>query len=416
MKKLFIIGLKDLKIVFRDKPALIMMLLAPFLLTLGLGLVSGRLSSGSSSGINNIPVILVNQDEGQLGQALVDLFTSDQLAELVTPELLSDPQAARQQVDDDISTAMVLIPAGFTESVIPTDPQNPGPTLKIDIYFNPTRPTSAGVIKTIVDEFISRVEVGRVSGEVAITQLIQNGLIQPQEAMQIAQEIGIGSAESAGTSDAIILKTSTNDGSPMEFDVLAYMAPGMALMFLLFTVSNGGRSLLTERAQGTLPRILVSPTTSSQILGGKIFGIFLTGTVQMLILIVASTVFFQLSWGDPLAVLVLVLASVIGAVGWGLLLTAIARTPGQISAVGTALMLIFGIMGGSFVSRDMLPGWLKTLSLVTPNAWGLDGFQTLALGGTLRNIMTPILGLLVMGIVLFGISSYLFNRNGIAKG
>lgn len=416
MKKLFIIGFKDLMIVFRDKPALLMMLLAPFLLTLGLGLVSGRLSGGSSSGINNIPVIMVNQDEGSLGQALVDLFTSEPLAELVTPELLSDPQAARQQVDEDKSTAVVFIPAGFTESVIPTDPQNPGSTLKIDIYVNPTRPTSAGVIKTIVDEFISRVEVGRVSGVVAITQLIQNGLIQPQDAMQIAQEVGITSAENASTSDAIVLKTSTNEGNTIQFDVLAYMAPGMALMFLLFTVSNGGRSLLTERAQGTLPRILVSPTTSSQILGGKIFGIFLTGTAQMLILIIASTVFFQLKWGDPLAVLVLVLASVVGAVGWGLLLTALARTPGQISAIGTALMLIFGILGGTFISRDMLPGWVKTLSMVTPNAWGMDGFQTLALGGTLANILTPILGLLVMGVVLFGISSYLLNRNGIAKG
>ena len=50
--------------------------------------------------------------------------------------------------------------------------------------------------------------------------------------------------------------------------------PGMALMFLMFTVSYGGRSLLVEEATGTLPRLLVSPTTVTQILAGKIFGIF----------------------------------------------------------------------------------------------------------------------------------------------
>ena len=41
MKKLFLIGFKDLKLVFRDKAALTFMLLAPFLLTLGLGFVTG---------------------------------------------------------------------------------------------------------------------------------------------------------------------------------------------------------------------------------------------------------------------------------------------------------------------------------------------------------------------------------------
>ena len=83
-------------------------------------------------------------------------------------------------------------------------------------------------------------------------------------------------------------------------------------MFLMYTVSNGGRTLLAERNQGTLPRLLVSPTTTMQVLGGKMFGIFLTGVAQMLILIVASTLLFQLEWGDPLGVLVLVLAAVVG--------------------------------------------------------------------------------------------------------
>ncbi|MFH2040186.1 MAG: ABC transporter permease, partial [Chloroflexota bacterium] len=394
MKKLFIIGLKDLKIVFRDKPALVMMLLAPFLLTLGLGLVSGRLTGGSNSGVSNIPVVLVNLDEGQLGQALVDFFQSDQLAELVEPVQLNDPQTARQQVDNDQYAASVYIPAGFTSSVIPNGPDNSGLIQQLEIYVNPTRPTGSGVIKTIVEGFISRLEVGRVSGEVAITQLLNHGLIQPQEAMIIAQEIGMRGAENVSSTAVIILKTFANDGNAMQFNILAYMAPGMALMFLLFTVSNGGRTLLTERIEGTLPRILVSPTTSSQVLGGKIFGIFLTGSAQMLILIIASSVFFQIQWGDPIAVLLLVLASVIGAVGWGLILTAIAKTPGQISAIGTALMLIFGILGGSFTSRDILPDWLRTLSLITPNAWGLDGFQTLALGGRLTDILTPITSLL----------------------
>jgi ABC-2 type transport system permease protein len=42
MKKLFLIGIKDLRLMFRDRAALIFMLLAPFLLTIGMGFVTGR--------------------------------------------------------------------------------------------------------------------------------------------------------------------------------------------------------------------------------------------------------------------------------------------------------------------------------------------------------------------------------------
>src|SRR5512136_2127616 len=118
MRKLFLIGLKDVRLAFRDKAALVLMLLAPFLLTLGLGLVTGRFSGGSSSGISHIPVVLVNQDGKQLGNALVDAFQSKDLDELVDPSLSNDTTSAFSQVDENKTVAAIVIPAGFTESVI----------------------------------------------------------------------------------------------------------------------------------------------------------------------------------------------------------------------------------------------------------------------------------------------------------
>jgi ABC-2 type transport system permease protein len=58
---------------------------------------------------------------------------------------------------------------------------------------------------------------------------------------------------------------------------------------------------------------------------------------------------------------------------------------------------------------------MQTVSKITPNAWGLDGFTTLALGGTLKNLTEPITALLIMGTVLFGIAVVLFNRNGLVQ-
>jgi ABC-2 type transport system permease protein len=416
MKKLFVIGLKDVKLAFRDKAALILMLLAPFLLTLGLGFVTGRFSGSSSSGISHIPVVLVNQDGKQLGTALVDLFQSKDLADLVTPTLSTDLSAARKLVDDNQAVAAIHIPTGFTESIIPSQEQTaPAKVIQVELYSNPTAPTSVGVVKTILDQFISQVEVGRVGGEVTVTQLVASGRIQVQQAQAVGQAAGMKQADAASQTTAILLNTTTPRGEAVKFDVLALLAPGMALMFLMYTVSYGGRTLLTERNQGTLPRMLVSPTNSTQILGGKMVGIFLTGAAQMLILILGTTILFQLQWGDPLAVLVLVLAAVFGAVGWGMLLTAIAKTPGQVSAIGSALMLTFGILGGTFINMEAMPVWFRYVTKITPNAWGVEGFTTLALGGGLHDIRTPILALLAMGLLLFAIAVIFFSRRGLSE-
>ena len=411
MQKIILIGLKDLKIIFRDRAALLLMLLAPFLLTLGMGLATGRFSGGGS-GISHIPVILVNQDKARLGDALVDVFRSRELAELVKPTISDDPDAARRFIDEDQAAALVIIPKGFTDSIIPSKDIGEAAPVKIEIYANPSSPTSAGIIQTIVEEFLSRIETGKIGGQVAVTQLLTNGLISPQDAPKTGAAIGIQQSDG---SPAITVKKINSGAGEVPFDVLAYLAPGMALMFLMYTVSYGGRSLLQERNQGTLPRLLISPTTSAQVLGGKVFGIFLTGCAQMFILIAASSLLFQLKWGDPAGVIVLVLSAVFAATGWGMLLTSLVRTPAQVGSIGSALMLMFGILGGSFISITNMPSFVQALSKITPNAWGLDGFTTLAQGGTLTDIGTPIMALLAMGAALFVVAVVLFNRQGIGQ-
>ncbi|HNE02882.1 MAG TPA: ABC transporter permease [Anaerolineales bacterium] len=421
MLKTFLIGFKDVRLAFRDRAALLLMLAAPFVLTVGLGLVTGRFGGNTGSGISDIPVITVNLDQEQLGNALADVFNSAELADLLEPATGSDPEAARQLIDEDKAAAVVIIPEGFTQSIIPQQSDfTAGNTIttdavKIEVYANPARSTGAGIVKAIVDEFLSRVEEGRISKTTSILQLLTSQKITPQQAIAAGEAASTGVQDNVPESLAIKINSSTAGGEAVKFDALAYIAPGMALMFLMYTVSYGGRSILAERAQGTLPRLLVSPTSPSQILGGKVFGIFLTGAAQMLILIGASSLLFQLNWGDPIGVILLVLAAVFGATGWGMIITALARTPGQVASIGTAIMLIFGIMGGSFINLEQMPPFVQTFSKITPNAWALDGFTTLALGGTLTDLSAPILALLAMGSILFLVSVALFGKKNLVQ-
>jgi ABC-2 type transport system permease protein len=238
MKKLLLIGIKDLKLMFRDRAALTFMLLAPFLLTIGMGFVTGRFSGGST-GISDIPVVIVNLDQGDLGNALEDLFNSEELSELMEPSASSDPEAARQLIESDEASAAIIIPEGFTRSIVPaedtefgSDYVQPEP-VQIEVYTNPSSPTSAGIVKAVVDEFISRVEEGRTSGMTSFLGLMQSGLVDLQNIDSEARALFQNVEQTEST--AITLKTNIEGSESVEFDLLSYFAPGMALMFLMYT-------------------------------------------------------------------------------------------------------------------------------------------------------------------------------------
>jgi len=296
MGKALLIGWKDLRLAFRDRAAWILMLLAPLMLIIAMGLVTGGFSSSGGT-IESIPVVLVNSDGGQIGNELVTVFQSQDLKQLFAVTQQAEAATARQLVDSDKAAAAVIIPAGFTKSILHSSASGQtGDLVQLQLYANPTRTTSVGVVKSVLDEFLNRVESSRISGEVAVSMLLSRGLIQPGQAAQVGSQVGNQMAASAA--NWISVKPTTTSGASVEFNILAYMAPGMALMFLMYTVTNGGRSLLVERREGTLSRLLISPVSVRQVLAGKVLGIYFTGVLQELILISTSAL-LSIELGSP---------------------------------------------------------------------------------------------------------------------
>lgn len=413
MKKILNIGWKDLIVLFRDKGALVLMLGAPFVLTLGLGLITGSFSNNSGSGLAGIPIAVVNEDSDELGQGLADVLFSADLAELLAPDTAVSPQAARQLVDNNDIAAAVIIPAGFTAGILPNASGQVGDAVSIEVYANPARPISANVVSSIVEDYINQVETGLVSVNVALTQLVMNGRITPADTesmMTLGQEMGQRLINQDAAPQPIRIerdKAAAEAASNPNF--LAYIAPGMAVAFLMYTVALGGRSILAERDKGTLSRLLISPTSATQILAGKVVGIFLTGVAQVSVLIAASALLFGLRWGNLTGVVLLIVTVSAAATGWGLLLASLANRPGQVSSFGTALMLTFGILGGSFVQIPFT-GLLAQLSKITPNAWAIEGFMSLSQGGSLADIAPSLIALVVMAALLFGTAVLIFQR------
>ncbi|NLS78284.1 MAG: ABC transporter permease [Chloroflexi bacterium] len=416
MRKILNIAWKDLISAFREPGVVIMMLVTPFALTLVMGFAFGAFGGGNA-GPAGIPMTIVNHDAGEFGQRLVRMLEADGLADLLVVTVLSDDAAARAAVDADQSAAAVIVPADFSEAVVPaglsqgdTSGLQGAQPVTIELYANPTRPVSAGVVRTVAERFIDVASAQRSAGLVVVGQIVGNRLADPQAMAQQGAAIGHRVGDQVASTSLVRVVGESDAAGQSNFDWLGYMAPSMAILFLMFTVSAGGRTILLERDLGTLPRMLTTPTGAAQVLGGKVLGTYLTGLAQMIILFVASTLLLGVHWGAPAPVAALLLSLVAAGTGWGMLIAAYSKTTGQANAVGTALSLTFGALAGNFVVRDLLPDVLKKASLITPNAWGLDGFKALAAGGTLADVALPIAALWGMAAITFALAVVAFRR------
>ena len=418
MKKIFNIAWKDLLITLGDPAALILTIATPFALTLVMIFAFGNVND---SGISGIPVAIVNLDESDFGQNLVEVFKSEDLADLVAPTEIDDPTAAKAAVDNDEFAAAVIIPANLGEGMSTSNPDqsfsqsdlsdwgNTGEQAVIEIYGNPTRPTSVNVVRTIVDEFINRASA-MISGiQVSVGQMLQSGRLSTADPKSAFIDVGEFAVQNQVR--YIALQGSMAEGSvDAEFDWFGYIAPSMALLFLMFTITNGGRSILTEREEGTLPRMLTTPSNAPQVLGGKVFGIYINGVSQLAVLFLASMLMLHINWGPINVVVPTILFVVAAATGWGMLIAAFAQTPAQASIMGTAITLVFAIGSGSFFPRQFLPEWLQKISLISPNAWGIEAFNSIRLGATVSELLPLWSGMLMMFAILFVISTFIFRR------
>jgi ABC-2 type transport system permease protein len=134
-----------------------------------------------------------------------------------------------------------------------------------------------------------------------------------------------------------------------DYSLMAFFAPGMAMIFLFFVMGAAARSVLTERRQGTLPRMLAGPVSVHGILLGKTLAVVALGLTGMLTVWGITSVGFGVDWGDPLGVALVILGAVIAVAGVSLVITGLARDEQQSEALTIVFSLAFAVLGGSFI-------------------------------------------------------------------
>ncbi|MCB8942668.1 MAG: ABC transporter permease [Ardenticatenaceae bacterium] len=411
--KIWTIAWKDTQIRFRDRNAVILMIIAPLLLSAIIGSAfGGFVSGGNDAPLADIPLIIVNEDEGELGQTFTNLLTADipELVDLLEPTEMDNLGEARAIVQAGDSRAVVYIPADFSERV-QSQTAEVGSTA-VRLYTDPAATITPNIIRAVVTQIVNEFVSRRISAQITAEYLSQEYAATLGPAMAnlgtvIAAEL---QAEQAA-GDRLSLNRQVL-GEANNVNPFAFFVPSMGIFFLVFAMMDGTRSILEEDREGTLDRLISTPTSHSQILLGKILGVFLTGLVQFTVYVVASRLLFNVNWGHSLVGLVLLTVTTVSAfTSLGAFLAAFARDANQANIFGSVVALVSGALGGNFTSPFNFPDWLNVLSRFTVNRWSIDGFADLTLFQLdLVDVLPEIGVLLAITAVFFALGLWQFQR------
>ncbi len=158
--------------------------------------------------------------------------------------------------------------------------------------------------------------------------------------------------------------------------VVAMYAAGIAVMFLLFSATTASGSLLDERENSTLDRLLCSRLTMDQLLMGKWVYLTAIGSIQMTLMFLWGSVVFGIELSrhvEGFAAMTLVTSG--AASSFALLLASLCKSRMQLGWISTIVILSMSALGGSMVPRYLMSESIQRFGYVTFNAWALEGYQ-----------------------------------------
>jgi ABC-2 type transport system permease protein len=295
---------------------------------------------------------------------------------------VDDEDAARNAVESEEAGAAAVIPAGFGDAV------QAGGDATIRIIGDVDAELSTGILRSVAEAYARELQAVRLSimlatdgappsDPAAIGDLVERALAQPSPISLVDREAELKRMPSR-----------------------TFYAASMAIFFLFFTAQFGVLSLLSERRQGTLPRLVAAPIQPAAIVAGKALGAFAMGLSAMAVLAAASTLLLGADWGHPVGVAVMILAAVVAVTGITALITTLARTEEQAGGWNSIVAVSLAILGGAFMDLSQGPAILSRLSFLTPHAWFLQGLDEMAAPSfTLPDVALPAGVLLAMGLV-----------------
>jgi len=388
------IGIRDLKITIRDRASVGILIGMPMILIVILSSALGNMAAN----LGKTPVAIINLDKGTVGAKVTDgFFTDDQLSELFLAQRMRDPTQARALVSSGELAGALVVPADFSRRL------NTGRPSTLTLYIDPGREIAGTVFRSVAESLSTRVSAASVAARTSAYYVAQLGVPDPSFVGRVIGQAVASASETGALSAVGVAETTAVRGA--DLSMLSYYSGAMSVMFIMFGAMFGAFSLVRERENWTLPRMLMTPTPRTDILGGKMAGVFMVGITQFAVLY-GFTSALGVKWGDPLAIALIAGSTVCAATGLAIFIAAVAKTVRAVSGVAQMLIQFMAAVGGSFFPVSQFPGWMQPLHYASVNGWAIDAVLAVMRGGTTLSVLPNVVALLAIAGAFFAIGSW----------
>jgi len=422
------IAFKDITRSFRSTIAVVFMFGLPLMVT---GLFYLMLGSSAREGEFDLPrtkVVIANLDEGgpkmqagsenvpgggranTLGELVVNVLKSHDLADLIDVSLVPDVASARAAVDNQQAQVAVIIPVNFSHQF--ADPYGQA---AIEFYQDPTLTIGPSIVKSIMSRFMDTMSGIKIALDVALEQTETSDYAIVGQVIQ--QYLDTSSTQTKDLAAALLdIRSPVKTAQTEENPVLRIIGPLMGafmIFYAFYTGTSTAESILKEEEERTLPRLFTTPTPQATILTGKFLAVLLTVSVQVTVLLIAAHLIFGIQWGAFLSVALAAVGIVLSASSFGIFINSLLKTTRQGGVIFggvltlTGMVGMIGVISGNSPTGAMLS---NTVALLVPQGWAVRGLTLAMNGEPLVDMLLNLLALLVWFAVFFTIGVWRFNR------
>lgn len=396
MKKIFAIARKDTIVRFSGASEWLFFIILPVVFTF---LLAGGTPSGKEDPRTSL--LVVDESNTAISRQLIDeLKTST----AVRPEMTTRADA-QNQFDHRRAAVVFIIPAGIDIQAL----QNG--SAQVELLQQPNN------MDAIVAERAVSTAIRRVSSSISAAQnaVKERQAIQPftsdaeketyfESSLRLAQNIQKEEPQHV----AVILG---NTKDQVDYDPRANASAGQLITWVFIPLFGISALFAYERRQGTLHRLLTTPSNKATFLLGTISGQVAMALVQMLLLVGFGILVLKLNWGkDPLALFVILLTSALAAAAFGTTLGTFIKTENQASSLSITFGMVFALMGGCWYPFELFPPAIQNAARILPTTWAMQGMLDLILrGGRLPDILPNAFVLLGFAVIFFSVGVWRFR-------
>lgn len=397
MKKIFAIAWKDAVIRFASASELLFFIILPLVFTF---LLAGGTPSGNPDN-NRVRLVVVDQANTTLSQEIIAELGQSTAA---YPEVMN-LEDAEEEFNARRVAAILVIPAGLDLSAIQDG------TAALDFRQQPND-MDASIAERAIQTAIRRVSSSVNAANMAVEEAKAKRAFESteveqeyfDEALQTAKELQADAPERI-----TVIEGSTPD--QVEYDPRANTSAGQLVTWVFIPLFGISALFAYERQQGTLRRLLTTPTSKAVFLLGTIAGQVVMALIQMSLLILFGMFALNLQWGNqPLALFVLLTSAALAGGAIGTTMGTFIKSESQASGLSIMMGMVMALLGGCWYPLELFPAAVQNIVKIFPTTWAMQGLLDLVLrGGGLADILPESAVLLGFAGVFFTIGVMRFR-------